>query len=89
MSPISLLQHLLFLYKSDADLIVTNYRRFDESGNVTLGVSYSERLEEGKTYESSDFYNSMLSLLGFTSYAHMHSITYRTEILKKMGRKNF
>lgn len=87
LSPISLLQHLLFLYKSDADLIVTNYRRFDESGNVTLAVSYSERLEEGKTYESSDFYKSMLSSLGFTSYAHMHSITYRTEILKKMGRK--
>ncbi len=29
----------------------------------------------------------MLSLLGFTSYAHMHSITYRTEILKKWVEK--
>ena len=89
---ISLLQHLVYLSKCESDVIVTNYNRFYNDSSIE-SVSYCDRLSEGIIYSSMNFYQAMLKDSSFTSYAHMHSITYSTKLLKncqiKITEKSF
>lgn len=78
-----LLQHLLLLINEDSDMVVTNYNRFDENGRITQ-VDYSDRLNEKAKYSLSQFCSAMLKDRSFVSYAHMHSVTYKSSVLKNI-----
>jgi glycosyltransferase involved in cell wall biosynthesis len=73
--------HINFLQQTKCDMVVTNYLRTFDNGNGEL-VSYSDRLEE-ENYPIDDFYHALMIDNSSLSYAHMHAITYRTDILKK------
>lgn len=79
-----LVKHILYLVSTDADMIVTNYNRFDENGRIEP-ISYSDRLDQTTRYDRSQFCVAMLKDRSFVSYAHMHSVTYRTSVLKGMS----
>lgn len=80
----SLLRHVLYLRNCDDDMVVTNYNRFYDDRRIEH-VSYEDRLKSGISYKASEFYLALCKDRSFVSYAHMHSITYRTSILKKLG----
>lgn len=77
-----LLKHVLYLNSCSDDMVITNYNRFFEDGHIEH-VSYSDRLTDRKTYTADFFYQALLKDSSFASYAHMHSITYKTSVLQK------
>lgn len=78
--PVALVQHVNYLKSTDVDAIVTNYNRFYDSG-VIEPVRFDDKLEE-QTYNLEDFITAILKGVKFTSYAHMHSLTFKTALLK-------
>lgn len=81
LNPLDLILHLNFLARHDTDMVVTNYvRTFD--GKASEVVSYEDRLKEAR-YAADDFYRSLMLDNSYLSYAHMHAITYRTDILQQ------
>ncbi len=81
LTPRDLILHLNFLERASADMVVTNYLRVYDQEEGEL-ISYSERLEE-RDYSIYQFYEAMTIDHSCFSYAHMHAITYRTDILRK------
>ena len=82
----ALLQHIIYLRNCKEDVVITNYKRFYEDGH-TERVSYEDRLEAKRIYNPTEFYRALLKDRSFVSYAHMHSITYKTNLLKKQNIK--
>ena len=80
--PMALIQHIEFLKNCDADAVVTNYNHFYDDGH-TDEVSYVSRLQE-REYTTDEFIDAMLVDTSFISYAHMHSLTYKTSVLKNV-----
>lgn len=77
---VELIKHLNYLQKSKSDLIVTDYTRVFNNGKLEV-ISYGDRLLP-KEYSFSTFVETILKDNGFLSYAHMHSITYKTSAIK-------
>lgn len=82
----ALLKHVLYLKNCDDDMVLTDYNRFYDDRRIEH-VSYQDRLDPGITYTPSQFYTALRKDRYFTSYAHMHSITYKTDLLKKQNIK--
>ncbi len=80
LNPLDLTRHMVFLENHDADMIVTNYLRTYDGGRGEL-VSYNDRLQQIE-YSSDEFYRSLMVDNSSISYAHMHSITYKSAVLK-------
>ena len=77
--------HLRLLAKTDADMVVCDYWQFF-SDNTSNLISYSNRLE-AKEYTPDEFTRIMQIDSTMWSYAHMHSITYKTTLLKENNIK--
>lgn len=80
LDPLALIQHIHLLDKTDADMVVTNYKQSFETGG-TFSVSYADRLT-GKTYSRDELFVDLMQDIGHQAYAHMHAITYKTSLLK-------
>jgi teichuronic acid biosynthesis glycosyltransferase TuaH len=81
LNPLDLLMHINFLKRNrHAEMVLTNYIRSHESGEETA-VSYLDRLHNlnGDIYRA---FNNFLVDDSHLSYAHMHAVTYKTDILK-------
>ena len=78
--PIALLQHVQYLKKCHSDVVMTNYNHFFEGG-ATRPVSFLDRMQD-KEYTLDEFISAIMVDTNFTSYAHMHSITIKTDCLK-------
>lgn len=78
---IELIKHLKYLSTCNSDLVVTDYSRVINTGNVET-ISYGDRLSS-KDYSFSEFVKDIMKDNCFLSYAHMHSVTYNTEVIKK------
>ncbi|AJK44890.1 glycosyltransferase [Burkholderia plantarii] len=77
----SLMLHMNFLARTNTDMVITNYLRVFDDGSGEL-VSYADRLQE-RAYAIEDLYSALMVDTSILSYAHMHAITYRTELLRK------
>ncbi|MBU9548144.1 glycosyltransferase [Burkholderia multivorans] len=85
LEPLALTMHMHYLTQTDVDMVVTNYLRTFDDGSGQL-VSYSDRLQE-KCYKINELYDALMIDTSSLSYAHMHAITYRTDLLKQNGIK--
>ncbi|MBR6730772.1 MAG: glycosyltransferase [Alphaproteobacteria bacterium] len=78
--PIALLQHVQYLKNCNSDVVMTNYNHFFEGG-ATSPVSFLDRMQE-KDYTLDEFISAIMVDTNFTSYAHMHAVTIKTDCLK-------
>lgn len=81
LNPLDLLQHICFLDAQDNDLVLTNYLRVSDGIPPTL-ISYEDRLAR-ISYTRDDFFKALQVDASPLSYAHMHAMTYKTQILKE------
>lgn len=80
LDPLALKSHVNKLAVLDNDIFITNYRRV-VVGNEFTDVDYSCLLREGR-YLAEKLYGELLHSNNHLSYAHMHSITYKTENIR-------
>lgn len=84
----SLINHLIYLLNCKDDMIITNYCRCFIDGKSEI-VSYKSVFESFECKNSIQL-KSILKFLNpdiFTGYFHMHSITYKTDVLLKSNLK--
>lgn len=83
LDPLALTLHMHGLARTTVDVMVTNYLRVHD-GQAEGGqlMSYADRLQE-KTYPIEAFYRALMTDHSCLSYAHMHAITYRTDVLRQ------
>lgn len=84
----SLINHLVYLLECADNMIITNYCRCHIDG-IKETVKYEREFSNLQSKKNVQL-KTILKYLdpnSFTGYFHMHSITYRTEILKRSGLK--
>ena len=79
---IELIRHLRFLESNDVDLVVCDYQQVYVGGRRNV-VSYEGRLVSGVS-SSEEAFGKLADKYDALSYLHMHAMTYRTEILKRV-----
>ena len=79
LDPGALKAHIDLLKKTDCDMIICDYCQFF-SDNTINQVSYESRLTQGE-YTKESLTDALHIDFSMYSYAHMHSITYKTKLL--------